>query len=285
VTANRWRTAALLVLLVTLAPASALAAAPAGAPADPARGEPVAGDAAPAAEPAPAAPGQEAGRPDQAGEEDEPPTVWELLQAGGPLMYPIYFCSFLMVAFAIERAVSLRRSKVLPPAFVRTLRGLVTTRPIDSERILTFCQANPSPISRIFQTAIKRLHRPLPEIEKAIEDAGAKEVRGLRKYTRVLSGVASVAPLLGLLGTVLGMIGAFQEMGTGKILGSEAGGALAENIYEALVTTASGLSVAIPSLVLYLIFVSRIERLVAEMDDLTMEFVENLVDEKASAAA
>ena len=248
---------------------------PAGAPAE---------AAPPPAEAPPGAPAEPA--EDAAAEgEDKAPTVWELLQAGGPLMYPIYFCSFLMVTFAIERAISLRRRKVVPPDFVQNLRGLVRTRPIDRDKVLTYCQATPSPISRIFQAAVKRLDRPLPDVEKAIEDAGAREVRDLRKYTRVLSGVANVAPLLGLLGTVLGMIGAFQEIGGGKPIGSGAGERLAENIYEALVTTASGLSVAIPSLVLYLIITSRIDRLVAEMDDLTMEFVESLADEKQDAAA
>jgi len=274
------RTLAALALLVMVALAAPWAA-----------GAPAAGDpaGAPPEEPAPAAgaPPAVPGEADDEGAEadDKAPTVWELLQAGGPIMYPIYFCSFLMVTFAIERAISLRRRKILPPDFVRNAHDLVRTRPIDSDKVLTYCQANPSPISRIFQVAVKRLGRPLPEIEKAIEDAGAREVRGLRRYTRVLSGVANVAPLLGLLGTVLGMIGAFQEIGGGKPIGAGAGEALAENIYEALVTTASGLAVAIPSLVLYLIITSRIDRLVAEMDDMTMEFVESLADEKAGAAA
>jgi len=268
--------AALLVVALA-APWAGGAAPPAGAPAADAAAEAV----GPAAE-APQAPPAERGGEET---EKEAPTVWELLQAGGPLMYPIYFCSFLMVAFAIERAFSLRRRRVLPPEFVQNLRGLVRTRPLDRDKVLTYCQANPSPVSRIFQVAVKRLGRPLPDVEKAIEDAGAREVRGLRRYTRVLSGVASVAPLLGLLGTVLGMIGAFQELGAGKPIGAGAGEALAENIYEALVTTASGLSVAIPSLVLYLIITSRIDRLVAEMDDLSMEFVESLAEEKQDAAA
>jgi biopolymer transport protein ExbB len=275
---NRIPAAWVLLLVLALAAPWAAGAVPAGEP-----------GGAPAEAPAPEADGPPAG--EAPGEEaegddgDDPPTVWELLQAGGPLMYPIYFCSFLMVTFAIERAISLRRRKIVPPDFVQNLRELVRTPPIDRDKVLTYCQANPSPISRIFQAAVKRLDRPLPDIEKSIEDAGAREVRDLRKYTRVLSGVASVAPLLGLLGTVLGMIGAFQEIGGGKPIGSGAGEALAENIYEALVTTASGLSVAIPSLVLYLIITSRIDRLVAEMDDLTMEFVEGLADEKQNAAA
>jgi len=273
------RTLAALAVLLLMAVATpwatgvpAAGAAAAGVPAEEAEAPPEEAEAPPAEKAA-----EEA--------EEKPPTVWELLQAGGPLMYPIYFCSFLMVAFAIERAVSLRRSKVLPPEFVQNLRGLVRTRPLDGEKVLTYCQANPSPVSRIFQVAVKRLGRPLPDVEKAIEDAGAREVRDLRKYTRVLSGVASVAPLLGLLGTVLGMIGAFQELGAGKPIGSGAGEALAGNIYEALVTTASGLAVAIPSLVLYLIITSRIDRLVAEMDNLSMEFVESLAEEKQDAAA
>jgi len=270
---NRIPAAWVLLAVLALAAPWAAGAIPAGEPAG-----------VPAAAPAAAGAAQDEGAGEDADAEDRPPTVWELLQAGGPLMYPIYFCSFLMVTFAIERAISLRRRKVLPPAFVENLRDLVRNRPIDSDKVLTYCQATPSPISRIFQAAVKRLDRPIPDIEKAIEDAGAREVRILRRYTRVLSGVASVAPLLGLLGTVLGMIGAFQEIGGGKPIGAGAGEALAENIYEALVTTASGLSVAIPSLVLYLIITSRIDRLVAEMDDLTMEFVESLADEKKDAA-
>ena len=212
-----------------------------------------------------------------------PPTVFELLEKGGPVMYPIYLCSFLMVAFAIERAVSLRRGKVLPADFVRNLRGLTSAQPLDKDKILTYCQANTSPIARIFRSAVKRLHRPLPEIEKTIEDAGAKEVRLLKRNTRVLAGVASVAPLLGLLGTVLGMISAFKDISMGEALGKA--DILASGIYEALVTTAAGLTVAIPSLVLYLVFVARIDKLVGEMDDLTLEFVETIEEGGHLAAA
>ncbi len=212
-----------------------------------------------------------------------PPTVFELLEKGGPVMYPIYLCSFLMVAFAIERAVNLRRGKVLPADFIRNLRGLASAQPLDRDKILTYCQANTSPIARIFRSAVKRLHRPLPEIEKTIEDAGAKEVRLLKRNTRVLAGVASVAPLLGLLGTVLGMISAFKDISMGEALGKA--DILASGIYEALVTTAAGLTVAIPSLVLYLVFVARIDKLVGEMDDLTLEFVETIEEGGHLAAA
>ena len=235
-------------------------------------------DAAPAPEAVPPA-----GGPAAQEKEEKPPTLFELLERGGPVMYPIYLCSFLMVAFAIERAASLRRSKILPPGFILGLRSLVGVRPLDTDKILTYCQAHPSPIARIFQAAVRRLHRPLPEIEKTIEDAGAKEVRLLRRNTRVLSSVASVAPLLGLLGTVLGMISAFKDISMGEALGKA--DILASGIYEALVTTAAGLSVAIPSLVFYLFFTARIDKLVGEMDDLTMEFVETVADDGREAGA
>jgi biopolymer transport protein ExbB len=253
-------------MAAALGGAAALAAAPAApvpAPAD-----------APADAPA------EGPRP--AGRQ-EPMTVFELLQAGGPIMYPIYGCSILMVAFAIERAVSLRRRRILPPEFVLNVRSLVSARPIERDKIQDYCRAHSSPIARIFQAAVKRLHRPMPEIEKSIEDAGAKEVVLLRRNGRVLAGVASVSPLLGLLGTVLGMIQAFQEISMGEGLGKAE--MLASGIYQALVTTAAGLTVAIPALVLYLMFNAKIEKLVSDMDDLTLEFVETLDEEARREAA
>ena len=256
---------ALAVLIAQAAPAPA--AAPAGAPA--------------AAAPAAAAPAPAEGDAPAQGPTDrlKPPTVFELLDQGGPVMYPIYACSILALAFAIERAISLRRGRILPPAFILNVRGLLAARPVDREKVLTYCQANPSPISRIFQAAVKRLRRPLPEIEKTIEDAGAKEVRLLRRNCRVLSGVAYIAPLLGLLGTVLGMIKCFSQVSTGEALGRAE--RLAGGIYQALVTTAGGLTVAIPAAVLYLMFTAKIEKLVGEMDDLSLEFVESVADETA----
>ena len=258
------------LVLVALGPASPVAAA--------------APDAAPAAAPADVpAPGAPAAEPPKMTPRREPMTVLELLQAGGPVMYPIYGCSILMVAFAVERAASLRRGRVLPPDFVLNLRSLVAARPIDRVKVQDYCRAHISPVARIFQAAVKRLHRPLAEIEKTIEDAGAKEVMLLRRNGRVLAGVASVAPLLGLLGTVLGMIQAFQEISMGEGLGKAE--LLAAGIYQALVTTAAGLTVAIPALVLYLMFNAKIEKLVSDMDTLTLEFIETLDEEGRRQAA
>lgn len=259
-----------IAIILALGVGAALAAAPAA-------------PAVPAAVPAAGAPAAPAAEKPKTAARREPMTVLELLQAGGPVMYPIYGCSILMVAFAIERAASLRRGRILPPDFVLNLRSLVAARPIDRAKIQDYCRAHTSPIARVFQAAVKRLHRPLPEIEKTIEDAGAKEVMLLRRNGRVLSGVASVSPLLGLLGTVLGMIQAFQEISIGEGLGKAE--MLAAGIYQALVTTAAGLTVAIPALVLYLMFNARIEKLVSDMDALTLEFVETLDEEGRREAA
>jgi len=258
---------ALVIALAAAVRVAEAAPAPAGAPPE---------AAPPAAAPPPA---EAAGEVPAEPEADRPqqPTVYELLEQGGYIMYPIYLLSVVMVAFAIERAVSLRRGRILPPHFILNLRTLVTARPLDSEKILTYCQANPSPVSRIFQAAVKRLKRPLPEIEKTIEDAGAREVRLLRRNCRVLSGVAYIAPLLGLLGTVLGMIRCFSQVSTGEALGKAE--RLAEGIYQALVTTAGGLTVAIPAAVLYLMFMAKIEKLVSEMDEVSLEFVESVAEE------
>jgi len=201
-------------------------------------------------------------------------TILDLLRRGGPLMYPIYAASVLSLAFAIERAFSLRRRSVIPPEFVRGLRELTSQRSLDSGRLLVFCRAHSNPPARIFLAALKRLHRPLPEVEKAIEDAGQREARLLRRNTRVLTAVASVTPLLGLLGTVLGMISAFLNISGRETMARM--DLLAAGIYQALVTTAAGLTVAIPSLVAYLVFDARIDRLVDELDQLALDFVDSI---------
>jgi len=201
-----------------------------------------------------------------------PVSLYQLLGMGGPIMYPLYLCSMIAAAYAIERAVSLRRRRILPQEFVENVRLMAAERPIDRGKILMYCAAEPSPVSRVVQAAVKRLGRPLPEIEKSVEDAGAREVRALRRNCRVLSAIATVAPLLGLLGTVVGMIRCFMEVGAGDGLGRSE--RMATGIYQALVTTGAGLVIAIPAAVAYLVCIMRIERLTAELEDVGSALVE-----------
>jgi len=203
--------------------------------------------------------------------------ILELLRRGGPLMYPLYLASFIMVAFGIERAFSLQKRRVLPPDVVQRIRDVSLRQhgPLDVQRLLSELAESPSPIVRVVRAGLRKAYRPTSEIEKAVEDAGAREAALMRRNCRVLSVIASVAPLLGLLGTVLGMIKAFMTVAARE----EALGRtelLAAGIYQALVTTAAGLSVAIPALVLYYIFVDKVERLIVEMDDITIDLVERM---------
>jgi biopolymer transport protein ExbB len=210
---------------------------------------------------------------------DAPPaerlTIRDLLRRGGPLMYPLYLASFIMVAFAIERGISLRRKRVLPRDVVDRLREVTADGELDVRKLLDDIHADTSPVGRIVKAGLRRSARPPAEIEKAVEDAGSKEAAQMRRNCRALSVIASVSPLLGLLGTVLGMIKAFMTVAARE----EALGRtelLAAGIYQALVTTAVGLAIAIPALVLYYIFVDKVERLVMEMDDISIEVVERL---------
>ncbi len=210
-------------------------------------------------------------------ESDGDPSVLELLRRGGPLMYPLYLLSFVMIAFGIERAVSLQRARVLPRGVVSRIREVTEQRhgPMDVERLLADISNSESPIVRVVRAGLRKAYRPTAEIEKAIEDAGAREAAALRRNCKVLSVTASVSPLLGLLGTVLGMIKAFMTVASRE----EALGRtelLASGIYQALMTTAAGLCVAIQALILYHLFVDKVERLVTEMDDISVDLVERM---------
>jgi biopolymer transport protein ExbB len=259
----RIRLAAVVVGLALLAPAAGAGAAPVASPTP--------GDAADL--PPPAAP---VAAPAAKSPAVPPPTGCRLLQEGGPVMILLYLCAALVIGVAVERALRLRRRNILPPEFVRNVRALAAERPLDHRKILTYCLAQPSPAARIVQAAVKRAGRPLPEIEKAVEDAGTREVRLLRRRGRILSGAAYVAPLLGLLGTVLGMIRCFTEAAAGEAAGR--GEALATGLYPSLVPAAAGLAVALPAVILFLMLAARVERLVAELDDLALELVDAIAE-------
>lgn len=215
--------------------------------------------------------------------------VLELLVAGGPLMIPIALCSVGGVTIIAERLFALRRSTICPPGFLPSLREVFRS-PADREAAMQFCRGKQLPVARIVAAGIRKMPQGVELVEQAIEDAGANEVAKLRRNLRMLFGLASIAPLLGLLGTVWGLIEAFQTAST-EGLGGGAKGAqmMAKGIYVALVTTVAGLSVAIPLLVFYYHFQGRIERVVSDLNDVSEEFVEHFMPEtevrKAPASA
>jgi biopolymer transport protein ExbB len=188
-------------------------------------------------------------------------------------MIPIGLCSLVALTVIIERLTSLRRRNVIPRDFFAHLKGLLKDGVADRGQALTYCQSNGSPLANILAAGIKRLSEPLERLEKHIQEAGEREVVKLRKYLRLLSVLGSIAPLLGLLGTITGMITAFQTVAaSAEALGRTE--LLAKGIYEAMITTAAGLMVAIPVVLSYHGLSARIDHLVAEMDQMTVEFME-----------
>ena len=189
--------------------------------------------------------------------------VWETFRRGGPLMYPILFCSLVGMAFAIERLVSLRRAAVAPRGFADALADTLADG--GAEAGLRLCEERPSSLARVLKAGLGLAGSPREEIVTAMEEAGERELWSLERFAKPLSIIAGISPLLGLLGTVWGMIMAFDVVASKGELGNPR--ELAEGIATALLTTFAGLSVAIPCYLLYHYFSSKSDRLVIEIEE------------------
>jgi biopolymer transport protein ExbB len=190
-------------------------------------------------------------------------------------MYPLLACSVVGLALFFERLVSLRRSRVIPKPFVQRFLHQVRDGNLDRQRALELCQENRSPVAAVFAGALRKWGRPSVEVEQGIIDAGERVTNGLRKYLRVFSALTVVAPLLGLLGTVIGMIETFNVVAETSVSRGDPQ-QLAAGISRALLNTAFGLTVAIPAQCFYYFFVGRVDRLIIDMDSLGQELV-NLI--------
>lgn len=200
-------------------------------------------------------------------------SIWEFVVKGGPIMIPIGICSLVALTVIVERLVSLRRRQVIPPTFLEGLTNLLNENSNDTDKAIDYCRQDGSPIANIFAAAIKRFGESIEQMEKHIEEAGRREITKLRKYLRLLSVTASIAPLMGLLGTIFGMIAAFQTVAaSGEALGKTE--LLAKGIYQAMISTAAGLTLAIPVLIAYHWISAKIDALVTEMDTMTVDFIE-----------
>lgn len=195
-----------------------------------------------------------------------------VIRDGGLLMIPIVGSSFLLAVFVFERAMALRRGRVIPGPFVTRFLEQLDEELIDREKALELCQENPSGVAAVFAAAVKKWGRPTVEVEQALLDAGERVTNDLRKNVRLFNAISTVTPLLGLLGTVFGMISSFNMISSADAMGRPE--LLAAGIGEALLTTAGGLSVAIPALIAYWYFVSRVDRLIVEIDALGQQVVE-----------
>ena len=193
---------------------------------------------------------------------------------GGIIMIPIVFCSFLALTVFIERLLSLKREKIMPPDFFKGIRTLILENKIDDA--FELCKSNASSLARIIEMGLKNHGKPREAVKEVIEEAGRREVILMDKYTGIIGAIANITPLLGLLGTVSGMIKAFDVISEGG-MGDPA--ILAGGISEALITTASGLTVAIPAFVAYKFLLSRADSFVFEMEAYSVDLVELLKEE------
>jgi biopolymer transport protein ExbB len=185
----------------------------------------------------------------------------ELVIKGGPVMAPILLCSVISLGIIVERCLSLRRNRILKYEVLQRIEELLRDRKIPEAT--TLCKRYPSSMTRILLAAILNHDKSRQEIKEIIEDAGRHEVPVLERYLTVLGTIASISTLLGLLGTITGMIKTFNVIAA---LGYGHPEAMAGGISEALIATAAGLGVAIPTVVLYNFFSSKVDSLVIEME-------------------
>jgi biopolymer transport protein ExbB len=199
-------------------------------------------------------------------------SVFDMVLGGGPLMIPIALCSVIALAYTVERWLRLRSNALGTSGFGGEL--LMAVKEGGTERGVALCDERDLPLGRIVGTALTAWDQPFLEREKAVEDAGAREVRRLSANLKPLVVVGMIAPLLGLLGTVWGMILAFSTIALQDGLGKPE--MLAAGIGQALITTAAGLTIAIPTQAAYYYLKGRIERFSRAAEDLYGKLTESL---------
>jgi biopolymer transport protein ExbB len=196
----------------------------------------------------------------------------EIVQAGGLLMWPITACSVVAVAIILERLWALREKRVLPVSVANHVMALVQQDQVDAKQLQEVHQS--SPFGQVLAAGLAYRHSTRDVLKEVIEDTGRHAVHELERYLTTLGTIAAISPLLGLLGTVSGMIRSFTAITDNGVPNPAV---LAGGISEALVATAAGLTVAIPSLIAYRYLRGRVERLVVRIEKESMRFIEALL--------
>ncbi len=204
----------------------------------------------------------------------------DYMQKGGPLMWLILFCSVVSVAVFFERLIYLHRVTIRVGEFLRGLSILVLHR--NFAEALHECAGTPGPVARVIHAAVIHHGATRSELKDIVQEAGQLEVPKLERNLTILTTIAYVAPLIGLLGTVTGMIDAFVIISSHSGLASST--EIATGIYQSLLTTAASLVVAIPTAVAYSFLSSRVHSLMHDMERGGIEIV-NMISEKRAAAA
>lgn len=208
--------------------------------------------------------------------------LFEFLQQGGVLMIPILVFSVVALAVFVERAMTLRGPRIVPNDFVQLIRGKVKSGQV--AEALTLCEGNQSTISVVVASGLRHAGESRDVIKEAFEEVGRVEVSHLGRFVEVLGTIAAVSPLLGLLGTVVGMIDVFRTVvaEVGDVAGPVNPASLANGIWAALLTTAAGLSVAIPAYLGYRYLLARLDRIALEMEEVSLDLLELLADSRST---
>jgi biopolymer transport protein ExbB len=197
----------------------------------------------------------------------------ELFVRGGPIMYPLAILSIISLAIIAERIWFLRRARMDTKDFMNKINEALSGNQI--EEAATICEEYQGPLGSVFREALKKHQRSREEIEKAIEGTGSVEVAKMERNLIVLGTIGKLAPLLGFFGTVLGMIKAFESIAASGLGDPQV---VAGGISQSLITTAAGLSVAIPTVFAQYIFIHWINRFVLEMQESSIKFLDGLTD-------
>ncbi|MGB1951819.1 MAG: MotA/TolQ/ExbB proton channel family protein [Marinobacter sp.] len=195
--------------------------------------------------------------------------MFELLKAGGILMVPIVACSILALAIILERFWTLRASRVAPPQTINELWRWIKKQELNGRKLKAL--QGSSPMGRILAGGLMNAKHGREIMKESIEHEASQVIHDLERFLNPLGTVATITPLLGLLGTVIGMIKVFAEI---QLAGVGNAGNLAGGISEALITTAAGLSVAIPALICHRYFIRRVDELVVGMEQEAIKLVE-----------
>ena len=207
-------------------------------------------------------------------------SVFSILVRGGWLMIPIALCSFIAAGIIIERWLTLRKARVNTGTLINRVRQALRSGEVG--RAVDVCEETPGPVAGMLKVGIQRAGASRAVIRETVESAGKAELYKLERGLDTLATVAAVAPLLGFLGTVTGMIQAFMEI---QALGGQVNAnVLAGGIWEALMTTAAGLTVGIPAMIFYNWLVGRVQHFVFEMESSSMELLDLLSEPGAAVS-
>ena len=197
--------------------------------------------------------------------------MFELLAAGGWVMPVIVLCSVIALGISIERSVALNPDRIAPPHLLANVWKQLKAGELDAQRLKALRQG--SPLGAILAAGLVNRSQGRDVMKESIQEAAGHVVHDLERYLNTLGTVAAVAPLLGLLGTVVGMIRVFTEI---TVQGTGNANALAGGISEALITTAAGLVVAIPALVMHRFFTGKIDTIVVGLEQVSIKLVDAL---------